>query len=325
MNNLTKRILNIILRISISFILLIFLFRQVDKKGFLGLIKLASPLLLSLAFFIAVICYVIGLYRWEMLLKELKVHLSFRRIISSFCGGMFFNLFLPSTIGGDLVRSFDLASHSKKPKEVVASVLLDRLSGYVAMVAVAIFAMLFGFKIIQDKTVIIFIVILTLFLGSILAVLFNNFLYSKVNNWLHSPRGNRLRIALKDLHQEIYYFRHHKKIILNNLLFSLIIQVLYPLAFYFTAQALKVHTRLIYFFIFIPIISAITLLPISIGGLGLRDAATIFFFAKVALAKDVSLAISLINFAFIIIISCIGGIIYVFTLHTRRLQHHQAS
>lgn len=324
MNNLTKRILIIILRISISVALLIFLFRQVDKKGFLEILKTADILLLWLAFLIVIVVYVIALYRWEMLLKGLKVHLSLRRILSSYCGGIFFNLFLPSTIGGDLVRSFDLASHSQKPKEVIASVLLDRLSGYVGMVGVAILAWLIGFNIVKDKTVITIILILAALLGFILAVLFNNFLYSKVNNWLHSPRGNKLRIALKDLHQEIYYFRHHKKIIVNNLLFSLIIQILCPLVFYFTAKALGANTKLLYFFIFIPIISAITMLPISIGGLGLRDATTIFFFAKVGLPKDLSLAMSLINFAFVIIIGFLGGILYVLTLHTRRLQHHKA-
>lgn len=322
---MTKKILSIILRISISLALLVFLFRQVDKQGFLETIKTANPLILSLAFVIMVVCYIMGLFRWEMLLKAAEVHLPLKKILTGYSGGLFFNLFLPSTIGGDFIRSVDLASHSKKPREVVASVLLDRLSGYIGLVSIAVIALLLGFRIVRDRSVVIIVAITVGLLASILLVLFNNFLFSKVNNLLYSPRGNRLRIALRDLHQEIYYFRQHKKIILYNLMLSLIMQISLPLIFYFTAIALGAHIKLIYFFIFVPLISIITFLPISIGGLGLRDATTVFFFAKVGLGKDVGLAISLINFAFVIIIGCIGGIIYVLTLHTRRLQRNKAS
>ncbi len=322
MRNLSKKILSIILRISVSIALLAFLFRRVDKEAFLEIIKLANPLFLLLAFLLFLVSYVFGLYRWEMLLKGAKVHLSIKKILIGYCGGVFFNLFLPSTIGGDLVRSFDLASHTRKPKEVVASVLLDRLSGYVALVTIAIVALSFGFGVIRDTTVIIIILIVTAILAAILLMLFNNYLFSKVNKLLHSPAGNKLRLALKDLHQEIYYFRHRKKIILNNLIFSFLIQLCLPFSFYFIAQALGVNIRPIYFFIFVPLISAITFLPISIGGLGLRDATTVFFFAKAGLSHDVGLAISLTVFAFVIVIGCIGGIIYFLTLHTLRFQHH---
>jgi Kef-type K+ transport system membrane component KefB len=51
----------------------------------------------------------------------------------------------------------------------------------------------------------------------------------------------------------------------------------------------------------------------------LRDATTIFFFTKVGLSKDLSLSISLISFIFLVVVGCIGGIIYVLTLHSRRL------
>ena len=122
-----KKILPIVLRIGISIILLLFVFRQIDTQALLRIIRNAD---VGFLFFAAVVyfsIYVLCLFRWEMLLKGAKIHLSLKRVIISFAGVIFFNLFLPSTIGGDLVRSIDLATHTKRPREVVATVLLDKI------------------------------------------------------------------------------------------------------------------------------------------------------------------------------------------------------
>lgn len=321
---MSKKFISILFRVSVSIILIIFLFRQVDRKVIFGIIKSANMWLLVTSFLVFILGYIISLYRWEMLLKVVHVHLSIKRIVISFSGGLFFNLFLPSTIGGDLVRSFDLASHTKKPKEIIATVLLDRISGYAGLIIVTLLALLFGHRLIQDKTVIMIIGIITAVLILILLAIFNNFLFSKLNQLLHSPTGNRLMIAIKDTHQEMYYFRHHKKMLWDNLLYSIMIQISSPISFYLIALALGIRADALYFFIFVPLIGAITLLPISIGGLGLRDATTIYFFAKIGILKDLAFALSLTVFFFTLLIGVIGGIVYVFTLHTRRLQYYQA-
>jgi uncharacterized protein (TIRG00374 family) len=318
-----KKIFSILLRVGVSIILLIFLFKQVDKKSLLEIIKNADKFLLFAAFLIFSLGYIICVLRWEMLLKAVKIHLPLKRVIISFSGGIFFSLFLPSTIGGDLMRSIDLAAYTKRPREVIATVLLDRLSGYVGLVLLALLALLFGWKFLQDKSVLLSIMIITALLIAILLVLFNKFVYFKINQLLHSPNAGRFRQLLKDLHQEVHYFRQHKKVIINNLIFSLLIQAVTPVTFFIIARSLGIKVDIIYFFIFLPIICAITLLPISIGGLGLRDASAIFFFAKVGIAKDSAFAMSLLNFFFIAVYGGLGGLIYVLTAHHRRIQHHK--
>ena len=320
-----KKIFSIALRVGTSIALLIFIFRNVDKKSLFAIIKDSDKPLLLLAFCIFFFGYVLCLLRWEMLLKALNIRLPLKRIIISFSAGIFFSLFLPSTIGGDFMRSIDLAAHTKRPKEVVATVLLDRISGFIGLVSLALLATLFGWRFIQDRSVLLYVFLITLVLVAVLLVLFNKFAYTKINKLLHSPGAGKIRESIKNLHQEIHYFKHHKKVIIKNLILSLFIQVTAPLTFFVIALSLGLKIKLLYFFIFIPIICAITLVPISIGGLGLRDATTIFFFAKVGVVKNLSFAMSLINFLFILICGCLGGLIYVLTLHHRRVQHHKPS
>lgn len=333
-----KKTVSILLRIGISIALLVFLFKQADEKLMFETVKRADKHLLFLAFAILSANYVLCLYRWQMLLKAADVHLSLKRTIIAFSGGIFFSLFLPSSIGGDFVRSIDLAAYTKKPRQVVASVLLDRLSGYVGLVILTLIAVCIGWDLIHDNSVVISVCILTALLVVILLVLFNKFIYSKIH-WLLRPSGSdysaeegrrlpvldKILVSLQNLHREIHYFRQHKKIIFNNLALSAIVQATTPVSFYFISMALGLKIKLIYFFIFLPIIGAVTLLPISIGGLGLRDAMTIFFFAKIGVAKDMSFAMSLLSFVFLLVYGGIGGIIYVLTVRHRRLQYGQPS
>ncbi len=315
---LFKKILVIILRVGVSIALLVFLFKQVDKKILFEIIKKTDKFILFLGFLILFSGYVFALFRWQMLLKAVKIHLPLKRVIISFSGGVFLNLFLPSTIGGDLMRSVDLTAHTKQPKKIVTTILLDRLSGYTGMALLVLVSFAFGFRFAWERSVILSIAVITTLLIVILLSLFNKHVYIAISRLLHSPYAGRIRSRIRSLHKEIYYFKRHKSVIVNNLLVSILIQITVPLAFFMIALSMGIRQNVIYFFVFLPIISAITLLPISIGGLGLRDAAVVYFFTKVGLAKDMALAMSLINFCFIFIFGVIGGLVYVLTIRYRR-------
>jgi hypothetical protein len=64
-------------------------------------------------------------------------------------------------------------------------------------------------------------------------------------------------------------------------------------------------------------------LPISIGGLGVRENMTVLFFAKAGINQNSAVAMSLLNFLFILVYGAIGGLVYVLTIHHRRIQHNQ--
>jgi len=320
-----KKTLPIFLRIGISIILFVILFhsKEIDIKSLLGHIRSANKPFLLLAFSLSLLNYILCFFRWNILLKAANIHLPIKRVVISFCGGVFFSLFLPSSIGGDFARSVDLARHTQKTKEVIATVFMDRLSGYVGLVIIALFSLFLGWKMVNnDIAVLASVVAIVLVLIFILLILFNKFLYTKVNNFLHTPNSGRIKESIKNLLEEIHYFRDKKRVLLESLVLSLIVQANGPIAFYITARALGVSgVKLLYFFIFVPIISAITLLPIAIGGFGIRESTSVFLFAKAGIDGISATAIALLNSYFIFIFGVIGGMIYVFTLHYRRIQH----
>ena len=320
-----KKILSVLLRIVVSIVLLVILFRlnKIDVSSLINDIKGADKALLAVGFIIFFLVYLLGFWRWHMLLRAAGIHTSLKRLIVSFSGGVFFSIFLPSTIGGDVVKTADLAGHTRKTKEVIATVLLDRLSGYIGLVLVILPALLLGKELVRDKVVISSVAAIVVLLIFILLVLFNRFIYSKITKFLTAPGAGKIKESLSDLHGEIHIFRHHKKLIAYNLILSFFIQLIAPLSVYFIALSLGVKIKFLYFLVFLPIIGAITLLPVAIGGLGLRENLFVVYFAKAGVIKQLAVAMSLLSFAFVVIYGAVGGLIYVLTVHHRRVQHNQ--
>lgn len=316
-----KKILSIILRTGIGVALLVFLFTKIDLKATLKAIAGINLFYLQAAIITCFVVYALALYRWRMLLIAQDVKLPLMRVISSFSGGIFFSLFLPSTIGGDIARSVDLGLHTKRRSVIVATVLLDRLSGFVGLVIVAIISLVIGRRLINDLPVYIVIFILAGLLGGILLLIFNERLYNRINRPVKNEGG--FRESLRKLHSEIYFFRSLPSILALNLFYSILIQLGSSLVAYFLLRSLSINIKIIYPLVINPVISTITSLPISIGGMGLREWSSVIFYRKCGVLEEAASAQSLLNFALIVIFGIIGGIIYVSTLHHRRIQPHK--
>ena len=332
-----KKTISTSLRIFISLALIFVLFRKIDFKGTLKVIANLNLFYFTLALVIFFILTILVFYRWKMLLDAHKVDVPLIRALNSFSGGLFLNLFTPSTIGGDLSRSIDLGAHTKRYGVIAATVLLDRLSGFAGLVSVAIVSLIFGHRLIDDFSVYATVSLLACVLTGVFLILFNQGIYNRLNRSISNPstslgispeqsrRAKRGKFLdnFKKLHSEIYFFRQHRGILCANFLFSIVIQTGASLFSYLILRSLNTRINMLYPLVFNPVITVITTIPISISGLGLRDASSIFFYSKAGVSKDIALAQSLLSFAVIAVLGLIGGIFYVSTLHYRRLQPNQ--
>ena len=327
-----KKVFSVLFRVSISIALLVILFQKIDYKSTFKVIAQIEPVYLSLAVAIFFVLKILVIYRWKILLDAQEVDVPLKRMVSSFCGGDFLNLFLPSTIGGDIARSIDLGMHTKRHNVIAASVLLDRLSGFAGVVLVALVSLIFGYRLFLDQpSVYLVVFIFTGILGGLLLFIFHKGIYNRLNRFAipknKNAPGPGAMAGLKDkimkLHSEMHFFRSRPQVLYLNLLCSVLIQLGCALVSYFLLLSLHAGIRIIYPLVFTPITIIITTLPISIGGLGLRDVSSIFFYGKAGVAKDAALAQSLLSFAIMAAFSFLSGIIYVSTLHNRRLQPDQ--
>ena len=311
----TKNLLSLLLRIGLSSLLLIYLFSKIDTAKMIATLKNADFRYFYYALAIYVVINVVLFLRWIVFIRALGLDVSLKSIMNCYFLGIFFNLVLPTSTGGDIVKTIGLFKDTSQKAKVVASVVADRLSGFVTIVLIASITFALGHRLINDNSLLISILILGCASTAMVVILFNEGLFSffcKVFNKIPKIKEGFMRlhyaiVLLKDKHARLFF----------AIALSLFSQLILAFAFYLVAKSLHQDIGIIYFIIFVPLICVISSLP-SIGGLGVRDAGAVYLFSKVGVEPAVTLSITLINFFFMVAISVTGGIIYVVTSSSQR-------
>lgn len=314
-----KKIFNYLLRVGISVALLWWLFtKKIDLPNTIEVIKNAHLPYITLAFLIFVLTNIIILIRWVIFIRALKLDVPLKEIIRYCLIGLFGNLFLPSAIGGDAIKIYGLCKSTPHKAKVVASILLDRLCGYIGLVIVVLFAFIIGHKHITDPTITYAILFVIPGTFVVMTVLFNERVYEffcRVFNGVP-----KIKTALMQMHYDIALLKGNKKAGFAGLALSCLSHVLLAVLSFYIAKGLGQEVNLIYFLLFFPLISIAAALP-SLGGLGVREAAAVYFFGKIGIESGIAASITLMTYIYMVIIGLIGGAVYVFTLSSGRIQH----
>ncbi len=321
LNERFKKVLSFLLRIGLSAALLVYLFSKIDTAQMADTLKNAE---LSFVFIAAVVFFVIHIFlllRWIIFIKALHLHLSLQNIVSCFFIGLFFNLFLPTSTGGDIVKTWFLFKGTDQKAKVVASVVADRLCGFISIVLVATVAFIFGYRLLKDNSLFLLIGKLATISFGTTFILINERLYSFFCQVFR--RFPAIEEKLMSFHYAIALLKDKPLALLSTVGLSCFSQLLLSISFYFVAKALHQDIPYIYFLIFCPLICVVASLP-SIGGLGVRDLGTAYLFAKVGMKTGTAVSMSLINFSFMVLVGLIGGVFYVIALSPGRLQRDQA-
>lgn len=319
MNPKQKNILNFLLRVVFSGALLVYISSKINWKETFEVLHSADIkfLILGVLFFLGLHLFLIA--RWMVLIRALGLDVSIRDVIRCFFMGLFGNLFLPTAIGGDIIKTVGLCNSSSQRPRVVASVILDRLSGFASMVIIATVAYLLGMKLVDDSSILLVIGIIATASVASAGFLFHEGLYT----WACQIFGRipKIKENLMKLHYDIVLLKDKKSEGFKAIGLSILSQMTFCVVFYFVSRALNQDIAILYFFIFVPLLCVMSLFP-SIGGLGVREMGAAYLFGKAGMAAGVAVSMSLINFLFMVLIGLIGGAVYVFTLPSRRLQHH---
>jgi uncharacterized membrane protein YbhN (UPF0104 family) len=102
------------------------------------------------------------------------------------------------------------------------------------------------------------------------------------------------------------------------LLLSGLLQALIIVTYYFVGVGLNLGVPLTYFFVFVPLVTVVAMLPVSVAGLGVREGAVIFFFAKAGVDAATALSLSLVWFSLTLIVSSLGGLALLLDTHAAK-------
>lgn len=310
-----KKVAAAIIKVSITAVLLILLFWKTDVPRLLDLLRTAHKGMLASAFAFFFFLNVLVFWRWQCLLRARGLRVGAFRLFCAYLSSLLFNLVLPSTIGGDAVRTLDIAEHTGQHSSVLlGTVVMDRVSGFFGLFSVLLFSLLFGFRRFQDPRVLTAAAVLFVSAVLLLGIMFSRRFFNLCFGWLPFAR---VKDYLKKVHAVTSEYRTKKGTLLAIWLLSVAVHLGLAFLFLLTAGALGENVAVLHALIFVPMVTAFSSLPVTIGGLGLRDHATVFVFAKVGMAREVAVAISQLTFGFMVLMGLFGGISYIGTFYRR--------
>lgn len=309
------------LKIFVSGLLLYVLLSRVDIARLWHDTKSASIPWLATALGIYLLMVMVSAWRWGLLLRVQQVAVSFGQLLSSFLVATFFNNFLPSNIGGDVVRIRDTARPAGSKTLATTVVLLDRGIGLLGLVFVAAL----GATIAARRSEIIGPVGPGLLWGLLVLGI------ALPAPALASPqRVARLLAPLRKLHHDwvserierltmaLGRFREAPSTLLNCFAGAIVVQATLVLFYVATAHALRIPISVAQLAMLIPLSFLVQMLPISVNGFGVREATFSVFFARVGLPIESALALSFVGAVLIMLFSTTGAVAYLARDHVRR-------
>ena len=272
----------------------------------------ASPSWLLGAIALVVADRAVNAYRWVVLLRALTPgsRPPLGSVMQIFFVSSFVGNFLPS-IGGDVYRAYQLARLGVRSSEAAASVLMDRIVGVLSMVMVAAVALLFV-RDLELPGVVPMLVIVTAACAAAAAAVFSSGVAGRLVAIIQLVPIATVHSAARKLMDAIRRYATHHGALLGVLALSVVVQLLRVVQAYCLGRALDLTLPMIVYFGFIPVITLVMQLPITVAGLGTTQYAFEWMFGRAGVPSAVSFALSLLFLALGTLGNLPGGLLYAF-------------
>lgn len=294
-----SKILSLVAKTGISILFVVWLLRQTTwaELSSLWLTVVWQFVLGSLALYF--LGLLISTWRWQLIARAKQFREPLPALYRYGLIGSFFNLFLPSSLGGDVIKSYYLAKDPALYRTALGTVIVDRVSG-LAILTVALGAEILLIDFPRLPPILNWVSV-----GASIIVLLILVLLPLITYWL----GKILSQSWLAVWAENY--RWLGRLWLPIACLALISQIPYLVMYQFIAQSLGVNLAPNFLIMFYTSYVLITALPISLSGIGLREGVAVYFFSQLGLPISVGIAFGLIHFTILLIAGLMGGVVYL--------------
>ncbi len=303
-----------IMKVVVSLGLILFLLSKIPPGRLMAVLEGASPLELVLAVALFFLSGLLGSYQWHLLLRAGGISLPFPKTFRLYFIGLFFNNFLPANVGGDAVKIYDVSRIGNDPHRVFAITLLDRIIGItgLCLLAVAASVILKGGGRIQNLNIYILI-----FLGCIapvVALTLNRRLSGVVKRLFGMITWWGLGGRFHAVFEHLGNFRRLRFLLVKLTLLAVAVQFMRVLTHVAVGGSLGIPLSwetALSFFVFIPLLGLLMVLPISINGLGVREGMGVVLFTQIGLMQEQALLVEFITYVIMVVVSLLGGLFFL--------------
>jgi uncharacterized protein (TIRG00374 family) len=267
---------------------------------------------------------VISVLRWRLILKQQGISVSFWSLVVIHTKGAFLATLLPGgNASGDIYRMYSLAKETGTKTVSVSSVLMERVMGFFSLLIFSLGALYYAIFKTKDEVFtplakpVLFITVLFFTVSAISVALMKKGYLNKVNS------NNFIILTLQNFGSTIPNYFSNKVIVGKVFLLSLLLQFTIVFWTYAVSRAMNISISFQVLSISIPLISFFTLLPISLGGLGVREAAHVFFLVPFGLQPSEAVSISLMSVMSQTILYLLSGSVFFLDFKTKLAENRR--
>lgn len=288
-------------RMAVSVALIAWILRGTDLREVLATFRTADLRYVLFALFLIPLGYVSSVSRWRILLRAQGGDASFGFLMRSLMTGIFFNNFLPSTIGGDAIRAWDTARSGVSRGMALTIIMVDRFVGLLALLLFAGIGLLFAGRLTERVPD---LAVWVLGVGAAMVA-------AAVLLFLPSRLGKlKLPGKLDQVASALFAFQGKGKALAGAFFWSLVLQTAVVINAWVMSKALHIDLGLAPFFLIVPMAVFIMMIPVSINGIGVRENFFVFFLAALGVAEATGLTFAWLEYGLLLLQALAGGLVY---------------
>jgi len=303
--------------VTITILIFVIIFFDIDNKATIDKVDYPGYLLVALIFPILV-NPIISNNRWKFFLKVQGVNEKIFQLAKINFVSLFLGLTLPSTTGSDALRIYFIEKKHKNYKgKGGASVIIERLIGFLILSFLGLIGSLFILFLVGSyrETIISGIIFSSLIV--ILYIFRNYFLFNKLIHYLLKiKKWTKIINFISSIFLAIYHFPIKRSLKITVPLI-LAFQFSTILCGFFIFKSVGIDIPFYYHLALLPLIQIISIIPVSLSGLGLREGSFVYFYAMLGVDKSIAFWVSLLYYAVLMLVPAfIGMLIYLFNNKT---------
>ncbi len=316
-----NRNLLLLVKLVLSVGLLFYLLRSVDLSDVGRHFIDGQHVLFAVAALIYIVVVLLSTLRWKVLLDAIEGGPTFGELLRSYMVASFFGNFLPSSVGGDVVRVRDTAKHAGSHTAALTVAFVDRVVGFVALYSIALPAFLLGGSLVRElagaRLILLGLTALFIVLGAIFT---RAGIVTRVVETVGVRRFPWIHAKFESVQATVNVFRAKKGALGEAFLLSLLLQFLGVCYFFLVARALRIPLDLGTAMLMVPLCSLIQAIPISFNGWGIREGVYVLYFHQVGLPRESALAFSIVAAGLVVLLSISGLFVWL----ARKSHEHDA-
>jgi uncharacterized membrane protein YbhN (UPF0104 family) len=253
-------------------------------------------------------------WRWNLLLAAQRISVSGRLLVNSFLVATFFNHFLPSNIGGDVIRIRDTTAPAGSLGRATAIVVLDRGVGLLGLLLVAaagasLAGLARGPNLPLRPSVLWLAFAMSA--GAFVLLLVAPHAIQQFLGPTRLTRHEGIRVRVDRLIDMLRGFRSQPAALAACFAGAILAQAVLVAFYLAIAYSLRIPISPLHLAVVVPVSFVVQLVPVSVNGFGVREATFTYYFGALNLPVESALVLSLLGAGLVLLFSLSGGLLYL--------------